>query len=48
VDWEWLARQPAEYEGVQVRLLHFEEPLRALVDGQRARGLVTKPGAREG
>ena len=47
VDWEWLARQPAEYEGVHVRLLHFERPLRALVDGQRARGLVMKPGARE-
>jgi CheY-like chemotaxis protein len=45
VDWEWLARQPAEYEGPYVRLLRFPQPLRVFVDGHRARGLVIKPGA---
>jgi CheY-like chemotaxis protein len=44
VDWEWLARQPAEHEGAHVRLLRFERPLHVFVDGHRSRGLVTKPG----
>jgi CheY-like chemotaxis protein len=45
VDWDWLARQPAQYEGPFVRLLRFEQPLCVFVDGQRSRGLVMKPGA---
>jgi CheY-like chemotaxis protein len=45
VDWEWLAQQPGRYQGTYVRHLRLDEPLRVVVDGQRGRGLVVKPGA---
>ncbi len=44
VDWAWLAAQPAEYEGTYVRHVRFEQPLHAVVDGHRNRGLLVKPG----
>jgi hypothetical protein len=43
VDWEWLAAQPAEYEGAFVRHLRFAEPVVALMNGRTNRGVILKP-----
>ena len=44
VDWNWLAGAPGDYRGTYVRHLRLHDPLRVVVDGQRGRGLVAKPG----
>lgn len=45
VDWAWLAARPALAEEGAVRLLAFETPLAARMDGRRGAGVVLKPGA---
>jgi CheY-like chemotaxis protein len=43
VDWDWLAAQPAERERSCVRLLAFEKPVVALLNGKKSEGLILKP-----
>ncbi len=45
VDWEWLARQPAENETDFLRQIHLPSPLTIKVDGRTSRGVILKPGA---
>ncbi len=45
VDWEWLDAQPADQETANVRLVHFEECLTAILDGRASSAVVAKPGA---
>jgi hypothetical protein len=40
VDWDALARQPAEHEGALVRHVRLDEPLRIEVDGRRGAGAI--------
>ncbi len=43
VDWAWLAAQPAERERSCVRLLAFDKPVVALLNGKKSEGLILKP-----
>jgi hypothetical protein len=43
VDWDWLAAQPAEREVESVRLLAFDKPVVALINGKKSEGLILKP-----
>ena len=43
LDWDWLAAQPAAYEGAYVRHLRFAEPLVVAINGKRQRGVILKP-----
>lgn len=43
IDWEWLNRQPAVAETQFVRLLRFDSPAVARIDGHSGRGLILKP-----
>jgi len=43
VDWDWLARQSAESEGLFVRHVRLDAPLRVLVDGRRGAAVVGRP-----
>ncbi len=47
IDWEWLQSTPIESpgsEGIFVRHLSFDEPLRIRIDGRTGRGAIMKPG----
>lgn len=44
VDWDWLARQPAERETGSVRHLRFEETVVVSMDGRKGEGAIVKPG----
>jgi CheY-like chemotaxis protein len=44
VDWTWLAEQDAVAEADHVRLLRFERPLVAMMNGRRNEGVIYKPG----
>lgn len=41
---EYLNGQPAVYEDDFLRHIHFEEPLKVLIDGRTKKGVVLKPG----
>jgi hypothetical protein len=43
VDWEWLRSQPATAEESGVRHLHFQSPLRVIMDGKTSQGMIFKP-----
>ena len=43
LDWEWLARQPAEEEGTFFRHLRLPEPVVVLMDGKKQEGVILKP-----
>jgi hypothetical protein len=43
VDWEWLMAQPALESKEWTRLLRFEEPLVAKMDGRVGRGVILRP-----
>jgi CheY-like chemotaxis protein len=43
VDWDWLAAQPAARELSCARLLEFERPVTALLNGKKSEGLILKP-----
>jgi CheY-like chemotaxis protein len=43
VDWEWLRSQPATAEESGVRHLHFQNPLRVIMDGKTSQGMIFKP-----
>ena len=43
VDWDWLASHAPSGGGL-VRHLIFDEPLVAMMDGRRGRGIICKPG----
>jgi hypothetical protein len=44
IDWGWLAQQPAEREETYVRHIHFDSPIRVVMDGHRNRAIIVKPG----
>jgi hypothetical protein len=43
VDWPWLDRAPAAEEQGCVRHLHFETPLKVVMNGRSSQGLIFKP-----
>jgi Pyruvate phosphate dikinase, AMP/ATP-binding domain len=43
VDWEWLRSQPVAAEESGVRHLHFQNPLRVIMDGKTSQGMIFKP-----
>ncbi len=43
VDWTWLSSQPAAEEDGCVRHLHFEGPLRVIMNGKTSCGMIFKP-----
>jgi hypothetical protein len=43
VDWQWLNAVPAAHEQGCVRHLHFENPLRVIMNGRTSQGLIFKP-----
>ncbi|MBI5169184.1 MAG: histidine kinase [Candidatus Eisenbacteria bacterium] len=45
VDWDWLAAHALSQHGL-VQHLRFDEPLVALMDGRRGKGVIYKPGKR--
>lgn len=45
VDWDWLAAHALAQHGL-VQHLRFDEPLVALMDGRRGKGVIYKPGKR--
>jgi hypothetical protein len=40
IDWPWLERQPARFDGELVRHVELSSPLRVKVDGRTGRGVV--------
>ncbi|MFH1746147.1 MAG: PEP/pyruvate-binding domain-containing protein [Planctomycetota bacterium] len=42
LDWQWLADQPAEWEGPLVRHIHLNHPLEARIDGRDSQAVVLK------
>jgi CheY-like chemotaxis protein len=45
VDWEWLSAQPSEDEDGCVRHLHFENPIRVVMNSRISKGIILKPDA---
>ncbi|MFZ0950621.1 MAG: PEP/pyruvate-binding domain-containing protein [Candidatus Sulfotelmatobacter sp.] len=45
VDWEWLNDQPSVAEDGCVRHLHFDTPLRVVMNSRQSRGVIFKPHA---
>ncbi len=43
LDWEWLEAQPPVWKSPRIRLLHFENPLRIVLDGRSGHGQIAKP-----
>jgi hypothetical protein len=43
VDWEWLVQQPAVEEQECVRHLHFDQPLRVVMNSRKSQGVIFKP-----
>ncbi|HZD31842.1 MAG TPA: PEP/pyruvate-binding domain-containing protein [Candidatus Angelobacter sp.] len=48
VDWDWLAAQSGTEDHGCVRLLHFEQPVSAMMDGKTGQGMIFKPGEAAG
>lgn len=42
IDWQWLAEQPAKYDGEYVRRVELEMPIEGRVDGRTSRAVVLK------
>ncbi len=47
IDWDWLLAQKAEKVFDFTRLLHFDQPLKIMMNGQANYGVVLKPKAAE-
>jgi hypothetical protein len=45
VDWEWLSEQPSVQEDGCVRHLHFDAPMRVIMNSRQSRGIIFKPQA---
>ncbi|MGA9393592.1 MAG: PEP/pyruvate-binding domain-containing protein [Candidatus Sulfotelmatobacter sp.] len=45
VDWEWLSGQPSEDEDGCVRHLHFDTPMRVIMNSRTSQGVIFKPAA---
>jgi len=45
IDWEWLSQQPPTRERGCVRHVHFDKPIRVIMDGHRNKAVIIKPGA---
>jgi pyruvate phosphate dikinase-like enzyme len=45
VDWEWLNDQPSVDEDGCVRHLHFDTPMRVVMNSRRSQGIIFKPQA---
>jgi hypothetical protein len=45
VDWEWLNQQPSVDEDGCVRHLHFDAPLRVIMNSRKSQGIIFKPEA---
>jgi CheY-like chemotaxis protein len=45
VDWDWLNRQPALAEDGCVRHLHFDNPIRVIMNSRTSQGVIFKPEA---
>jgi len=43
VDWDWLSEQPALDEEGCVRHLHFDEPIRVIMNSRNSQGVIFKP-----
>ncbi len=50
VDWEWLMSRPAESEAMDgvIRHIRVQHPLRVMVDGRSARGVILRGGSGDG
>jgi phosphoenolpyruvate synthase/pyruvate phosphate dikinase len=44
LDYEWIGKQPAEFETAHLRHIHFQEPMEIALNGRRNCGVVLKPG----
>jgi len=42
-DWDWLAQQPAVYEGAYLRHLRFDKSIPVKIDGRSSSGVIFKP-----
>jgi len=45
VDWEWLSEQPSVDEDGCVRHLHFDVPVRVVMNSRKSQGIIFKPEA---
>jgi hypothetical protein len=45
VDWEWLNQQPSVDEDGCVRHLHFDAPIRVIMNSRKSQGIIFKPEA---
>ena len=45
VDWEWLNQQPSVDEDGCVRHLHFDAPMRVIMNSRKSQGIILKPEA---
>jgi hypothetical protein len=45
VDWEWLNDQPSVDEDGCVRHLHFDAPMRVIMNSRTSQGVIFKPDA---
>jgi CheY-like chemotaxis protein len=45
VDWDWLSRQPSVAEKGCVRHLHFDDPIRVIMNSRTGQGVICKPEA---
>ena len=43
VDWEWLSEQPSVDEDGCVRHLHFDRPMRVIMNSRTSQGVIFKP-----
>ena len=44
IDWDWLRSQPSVAEKGCVRHLHFDDPIRVIMNSRTGRGVIFKPG----
>jgi hypothetical protein len=45
VDWQWLSEQPSVDEDGCVRHLHFDAPMRVVMNSRKSQGIIFKPEA---
>ena len=47
IDWEWLSKQPSVTEDGCVRHLHFDQPIRVVMNSRESQGVIFKPEAKQ-
>ncbi len=47
IDWEWLSKQPSVTEDGCVRHLHFDQPIRVVMNSRQSQGVIFKPEAKQ-